>query len=211
VKPPISFPSRAFSLVELLVVVAVIAVLVVAGATMLGGNSARGTSVQGAVETGISLVELAKRSAQASQRKARIVINDNPQSEGYLRQMTVAVAGDTAGTSWNAVGRPLILPRGSFLHPELALGFRKDSFDFRTGGFGSGGAARYLEFDVVGHLLPDAGGAASAQLVFAAGIPATAAPFTPEFPDALSKIRDGFIIRRSGAIVRFEDPPSMQP
>lgn len=202
---------RAFSLVEMLVVIGIIALLAVVGATMLGGTAARGTSVQGAVETGVGMVDLARRSAMASQRDSRIVINNDPQSEGYLRQMVVAVAQDLTGTVWEMVSRPRTLPNSTFLLPDSLTGMNSGSFDFRSGTFGVGGPALILEFDVVGNLSPPSGGPASAQLIFAAGVPASTAPFNPDFPTSLSEVRDGFIVRRSGAVVRFEDPSQIQP
>jgi prepilin-type N-terminal cleavage/methylation domain-containing protein len=197
--------ARAFSLIEMLAVLVVIGVLVVVGVRVMGDST--GSAVQGASDLGVAAVEMARRASMAEQQGARVVIDADPQSEFYLRRMMVVRRNADGG--WVMDARPHVLPSGAFVYPSYLKGAQDALFDFRSGSFEEGGKAWFYEFDGSGKLLlPD--GATRAQFVFVAGVLSQAPPFALTVPEKRETGKQGFVLRRSGAVSRFESPEQIQ-
>lgn len=192
---------RAFSLIEILAVLVIIGVLVVVGVRVLGDST--GSAVQGASDLGVAAVEMARRASTAEQQGARVVLDADPQSEFFLRRLAVVRKNSEGG--WVMDARPQVLPSGAFIYPGYLNGAQDALFDFRSGNFAEGGSAWFFEFDGSGKLLlPD--GADQAQMVFVAGVLSPAPPFVLTVPGKREAGKQGFIMRKSGAVVRFESP-----
>jgi len=123
-KPPVSAPIsdfRAFSVVELLVVIGILATLSIAAIPSIGALKGAGNINKATAEIATTL-ELARIYAMAHQSYVRIAIADVPaaneldgstvilalnSADGTL---TAASAADMAdGTKWPAISRPLVL------------------------------------------------------------------------------------------------------
>lgn len=101
---------RAFTLVELLVVIGLIAVLAgVLGLALGGGNS--GAALQSSQATLQGLFAAARGQAAISQSNAQIVINVEKDSDGFLREFYVLVGGQ-------AKGAPVKLSQGIYVVPR---------------------------------------------------------------------------------------------
>jgi prepilin-type N-terminal cleavage/methylation domain-containing protein len=191
----------AFSLIELLVVLAIIGVLVVVGVRVMGDST--GGAVQGASDLGVAAIEMARRASMAEQQGARVVMDADPQSECFLRRLVVVRKKSDGG--WIMEARPQVLPSGAFLYPSYLKGAQDALFDFRSGSFEDGGKAWFYEFDGSGKLLlPE--GVGQAQIVFVAGLLSQTAPFELTVPEKRETSKQGFVMRKSGAVNRFESP-----
>lgn len=110
--------TRAFTLVEMLVVITIIAILLAAGsAVMRSGTEA--SSVRTAADTLQSLTELARGAAVGRSTEARLLIANDPLDEDrYLRVAAVAVAepasDGTGSWTWKLVGELRELPGGVY-------------------------------------------------------------------------------------------------
>jgi|694.fasta_scaffold120138_4 prepilin-type N-terminal cleavage/methylation domain-containing protein len=202
----------AFSLIELLVVMAIMALLLAAGMTMF--RTPTSTLVQGAVETSAGMVDLAQRQAQVANGGSRLVVDIDPQSPNYLRSLAVLSAKTaTTPVQWELRIRPQILRQEAQMYPKYSLGQGTMRFDFRSGaaqdGNGSGTLCQFWEFDSNGQLVTSASGA-SQQIVFVAGVISGGPPYSQTVADSREPGRDGVILRKSGGVTRFDSPDQIQ-
>jgi prepilin-type N-terminal cleavage/methylation domain-containing protein len=115
---------RGFTLIEILVVVAIISILLTAGITGLGNLSAgKGTSV--AVAACESIFAEARNIAMSKGCKARVLIDvNNAGNENYLRRVIVVhekilVNGTTV---WVMPSRGYVMPQGTFFSQVASTG-----------------------------------------------------------------------------------------
>lgn len=115
---------RAFSLVELMVVVGIIG-LVAAGLGIALGDSG-GNALSTGQTTLATLVATARAQAAVNQTEARLLIyGTRPPSgdpEKYLRLLQVVRAEPAGSTNWVPVGAAVSLPRGIYVVPPSTSG-----------------------------------------------------------------------------------------
>ena len=122
-----SVRTRAFTLLELLIVVGLIGVLVGGVSLALGDSSGR--SLATAQQQLASLVGQARANAAIGQTETRLLFYGNPPPVGdatrFLRQVQLAraVTPGSATTTWEPIGPALTLPRGIYLVPPTTAGF----------------------------------------------------------------------------------------
>jgi prepilin-type N-terminal cleavage/methylation domain-containing protein len=135
-------PGRGFTLIEVLVVIAIISVLLTAGAIGLGNLSAgKGTST--AIATTESLFEEARTIAVSKRSRTRVMIDiDDPSDDNYLRRVVIIHKDLTApdefeadGTTlqekpWILAGRGYVMPKGTYFSREYSR--RVDETDSRV-------------------------------------------------------------------------------
>lgn len=120
---------RGFTLIELLVVIGLIAVLAgVFGLALGRGNS--GTALQTAQSTMAAMVAGARSQAAVAQTDAAVLINVEPSSEGFLRELRIATTTDN-GATWIATGTQALLPLGIYLVPASGS-FATTRVDYST-------------------------------------------------------------------------------
>lgn len=120
--------NAAFTLVELLIVIAIISILMTAGAIGLGGISG-GKGVSSAVATSESIFDEARSIAVGNRTRVRILVAKslvkNPQ-ENLRRVLVVSqkadpVTGDPIPNSWNLSGRGLLLPEKVYFSKTYSM------------------------------------------------------------------------------------------
>jgi prepilin-type N-terminal cleavage/methylation domain-containing protein len=206
---------NAFSLVEMLVVIGIMAALAVVGLLATRGIS-KGASVQGAVSTASSLALAARAQAQTLGLGARLVIDSfydaaNPQH--CLRRITILEAvdpdewTDPSVSEWKLSDKPTLLPKGTYFDRENSSGFGTMQFSFEdieAQDGSSGNEVLYYEFDGNGRLIDVVPGEL-AKIIFVAGVDILPSGL-PNIPEAMANSVDGFIIRRAGRLAFFESP-----
>lgn len=119
----------AFTLIELLVIIGLIGVLA-AGIGLALGRGGSGTALQGGQSTLQSLLSAARAQAAIKQATADLVVDVDPQSDGFLRTFYIVVNNE-------AVGDSVSLPQGIHLVPKTTavtypggvLRFKADASD----------------------------------------------------------------------------------
>ncbi len=103
--------AKAFTLLELLVVIGLIGALAFFVAGSLGGSS-KSAALQSAQATLANLVTVARTRAIASGKGTRLIINDNPANKPAYRRRLVLV--EESGAGWNVL-HAVMLPAGVYL------------------------------------------------------------------------------------------------
>lgn len=106
----------AFTLIELLVVIGLIAVIA-GGIGMALGRGDRGNSLKTAQGTFSSVLSGARAQAALNSTDGGIFINADPSSDGFLREIRLAVDSTGSG-NWQIKGDPIMLPSGIFFVPK---------------------------------------------------------------------------------------------
>jgi prepilin-type N-terminal cleavage/methylation domain-containing protein len=117
--------SRAFTLIELLIVIAVVGILI--GSVGLGlRDSDKGNALQAAQSSLSSLVSAARAQAALNGSNASVIIWGDPSDmETYLRRAAVMVETTVGGsTFWVQKGEPMTMPNGIYFVPvDAGAGF----------------------------------------------------------------------------------------
>jgi prepilin-type N-terminal cleavage/methylation domain-containing protein len=217
--------SRAFTLVELMIVIGLIALLLGAVGLSLSGPGV--STLASAQNTLASLVATARAQAAVKQNETRILIygtrppaGDSGKFLRYLRVVTADTPGVTgAGARWTPVGTPVSLPSGICIVPTttsglLATGVVWPANPAPVSTFLAAAAARYtiagdpatsaadtyyaLQFTPDGVITPVAAKLAVATTTVTNGL--------PQFTNA-GAVR-GLSFRTSGAVTRVNEPGS---
>jgi prepilin-type N-terminal cleavage/methylation domain-containing protein len=122
---PLALRRRAFSLVELLVVIGIIALI--AGGFGLALNDSGGNALASGQTTLAALVNTARAQAAVNQTNARVLIyGARPpagDAEKFLRLLQVVREILPIGSNrWEPVGPPVSLPQGVYLVPTSTSG-----------------------------------------------------------------------------------------
>jgi type II secretory pathway pseudopilin PulG len=219
-------PERAaFTLIELLIVVGLIALLVGAVGLALGGTGS--TALATAQNSLASMVGTARSQAALKQTEARLLIyatrppaGDSEKFYRYLRVVVAETPGATgAGARWTPVGSPVLLPSGISVVPTatnglLAVGVAWPTNPAPVSTFISATAARYsitgdtatsaadtylaVQFSPDGTVTPTGAKLALATATLVNGL--------PQFNNAGS-VR-GLLLRPSGGVTRVNEPGS---
>jgi prepilin-type N-terminal cleavage/methylation domain-containing protein len=115
--------SRAFTLLELLVVVGLIAALAVGMFSALSGGG-QSASLQSAQATLANLVTAARTKASATGRKTRLLVSVEPSvPERYLRTLVLQLAREPGASpaNWDTI-QAITLPAGVFVVPAQLTG-----------------------------------------------------------------------------------------
>lgn len=204
---PQYYRKTAFSLVELLVVVAILSMLASVGALGLQGMTG-GSGVQGAVDLVAGIIEQARTEAIVRGNGSRVLINADPQSEGYLSTVAVlsGVRQSDGAVLWKLSSRPRRFPKQAFFFQDYSGGFGTMKFDFHGPGEQAGDQGTtcfYFEYDGRG-ALKSADPAVLSQLVFVNG--SLEANGTLRVSSTREFTRGGFILRPAGNVTYFETP-----
>lgn len=187
-KPASRLPT-AFSLIELLVVVAIVAVM---AAALSGGSK----SLSGATSTASTLFGLARTEAIMRRVPTRVIVDtayDPLKPDNYLRRMAVVVRND-ANTGWEQVSRWTQLPGQAFYNQDAS---RKHNSETISGLLGEAGDGPYEYFE----FSPSGQAKERAQFVLSKGIVQGGA-----FQESGSDSRAGFYLHRMGKPTFFTDP-----
>lgn len=162
-------------------------------------------SVRQAAAQAAAMVEQARSGAMSQGMGTRLVIDNDPSSEHYLRRIAVFVPdySEASGMQdgWKLANRPLILPAGIFLLPDYSWGWSsQESYVFGGSGAQAGGPCFVLHFDGEGRL--DANGAA--RMVFSRALEPASTP-----PENFLEGRQGILIRKYGVPAFFQTADQM--
>jgi len=179
---------------ELLAVIGIIAVLSLV--TALSLRNTDGSALRSATNMLAGKIQLARTTAILNNQKVRLLIENSTNEEtGFRRMMLVKEA--SAPDTWEAVGRPMTLPRGIFIdvEGETPHSTRGSSADRPATQSFSGGSFYLYEFSSTGASLN-----AGARIVLAAG------KFTPAgWERKNEEMIQGIFLRRLGEASLFED------
>lgn len=188
-------PSRisAFSLIELLVVVAILGIMAAAGSVALTGGS---QSLSGAASTASTLFGLARTEAIMRRVPARVIVDtvyDPAKPDNYLRRLAVVVRNE-AGSGWEQVSRWTPLPGKAFYNSGASRKHSSEAIPGLAGG-AAAGPYEYFEFS------PNGQAAGRAQFVLSKGSLKGGA-----FEEAGNRSRAGFYLHKMGKPTFFADP-----
>lgn len=193
------------TLVELLIVIGIIALLIGVGASILRGPRSE-ISVKAGVDLCAALTQQASTAARTHRTASRLVINVDPDSPGYARQIAVYIR-DGSG-QWVRRSGPHLLPNQVYLDESTSSGFVTASYAFRDAQPQNGSTGEEVvafEFDRNGHFIPPSGVAEPRLIVTAGTVPETGERSLTVGPNHQHS-RSGFLFRRNGYITRFEEP-----
>ena len=112
--------QRGFTLVELLVVVTIIGILLTVGSFGLR-NFSKAAGVSAGIPIAEAMFAEARSLALGQGRKARVLINANPEDEErYLRYMIVVVQSQDDENRWIAAGKGAYLPKGVYFSQKYS-------------------------------------------------------------------------------------------
>lgn len=164
---PLRHLPEGFTLIEILVVIAIISILMTAGAIGLGNLSAgQGTST--AIATCESLFEEARTIAVSKRCKARVIVDiDDPSKENYLRRVAVVHEeidedGNVVADTWVLASRGYVMPSGTYFSQNYSSKATEsgslgdlDEFDLTGANVSSSyeGTYAYYEFNAEGIFL----------------------------------------------------------
>ncbi|MDX2082201.1 MAG: prepilin-type N-terminal cleavage/methylation domain-containing protein [Terrimicrobiaceae bacterium] len=191
-KTPFHFRS-AFSLLELLVVVGVLAVMAAAGAVALGGGS---RSLQGASSAMSSVFGQARTEAILRRVPARVIVDttyNSSQPDNFNRRVAVVVSNDD-GTTWTPVTKWTRLPGNAFYNPVASRAHGQVAISGLPGG--ASGPFDYFEFGPNGQA-----SVPRSWIVLSNGVVNGGA-----FQEVAQENRAGFFIHRMGRPTFFSDP-----
>jgi prepilin-type N-terminal cleavage/methylation domain-containing protein len=210
---------QGFSLVEMLVVIAVITILMTAGAIGLGNMG--GKSVTSAVASAESLFDEARSIAISQHTRARVLValdlTNNP--EENLRKMVVVSEqlnpdGTPIADSWILSNRGILLPDKVFLSQTYSMSDQaaKVAFDsssemtLSSPSFKSAhvGKYRFYEFNAEG--ICTTPGASFVIASGARGASSTSATERPRLTASAQRDFGGFVIWRNGRTAVFRSP-----
>ena len=216
-------PRRAFTLIELMMVVGLIALLVAALGLSLGDTG--GNSLASAQKVLGSLVGSARAQAAVNQTEARVLVyGARPpagDSDKYLRLLQVFIASPEGSNTWVPVGGPVYLPRGLYVVPASTAGLLASgviwpanpaplsTLGTATGptqpvgtAFNGATTVLYVQFNADGTITPPA----SPYFKFVVATGALSSGSLPAFnnPGAVR----GVLIRPSGAVTFVNDAAS---
>lgn len=181
------------------------------------GSGAITESPTASNEVAAALVELASRAALESRTHARLILDADPSSDGYLRRFAVVrkIPAPDGGFRWVREGGNRYLPNRQFAYLDFWTGVRSMQFDFSSGesvgGAEAGIECLYFEFGPHGgSIAPD--GEPLLRMVFIPGIMQTNGNGRElSVPEAQSFNRTGLILRRWGGVLRVDGPEEIQP
>jgi prepilin-type N-terminal cleavage/methylation domain-containing protein len=111
-----TFTHRAFTIIELLVVISIIAVLAAGvGIALRGGNP--DASLRSAQSLVVGALASARGQAALNQSNARILVQANSSDENFLRSIRVVIRDPITPSNWKQVGSEIILPEGVYVMP----------------------------------------------------------------------------------------------
>ncbi len=189
--------TAAFTLMELLVVIAVMAVLLGVSAIPIS-ELMRSRGVAGAVDAASGLVTGARIEAMKSGRPVRVVIDTDPANKDTVFRRMGVVRQTTNSSVWEFAGRSVLLPTGVFYWKDYELnptGDMKVNFKSLTNNGTAGTSVTYFEYDGRGQL------ASQGRMVFASGFINTGGQL--EVPASREAGRLGFILRKSGRVTHY--------
>ena len=209
---------RAFTLVELLVVILIISVLLTLGAMTLRG--AQGKSVLSSVATTESLFDEARSVAVGKGTKSRVLIDvDDPENDNYLRRMLVVQAElDDDGKIkdpeiWKATGQILMLPDGIFYSREFSKRDHEGQaqqipdFELSTAAPKVNGRYAYYEFNSEGICTTGLNGTTDyTGPSFVLGSGSRTPGEDPTTTSGAERDFGGFVVWRNGSTSLFKDP-----
>lgn len=186
----------AFSLIELLVVMAILGIMAVAGASALGGGT---KSLQGAAAAASSFFGLARTEAILRGTPVRLIVDTiyNPAKPEHFRRRMTIVNSTNGGTSWEQISKWTTLPANAFFSTDMSKTHGQVSI---TGLAGTTGAGSYEYYEFT----PNGQAPARAQFVVSSGSVAGGA-FTERNADS----RYGFFIHKLGKQTFFQDAGSI--
>ncbi len=191
------FNKVGFSLIELLIVMAILGVMAAAGAMALGGSS---KSLQGAAAAASSFFGLARTEAILRGSPVRLIIDttyDSARPDNYRRRMTI-VGTTNGGATWDQqIARWTTLPGTAFFNSDMSKPHGKVAIPGLAGA-GSGSIFDYYEFN------PNGQASGSAQFVISSG-----AVNGGMFQERDATSRYGFFIHKMGKQTFFADSGSI--
>jgi len=191
---PLPSAQSAFSLVELLTVIGIIAVLTSLGAVALRDG---GHSVQSAANAASSLFSLARTEAILRVTEVRVVVDTNfeaSQPDHFLRRVAVVARSDKG--NWEMISRWTVLPGNAFFHRELSESHGSEPMP----GVGTG-TLDYFAFRPNGQAVGPRG-----QFIVTRGEQQDGV-----FHEHGESNRSGFFVHRLGRLSFFPSPSEIQP
>lgn len=200
--PASSHDPHGFSLVELLVVVALIAVL--SSLAILGFGSSRSAGGRSAADLAASLA-LSARVEAMSQGYGSLLAIDNSSNPEHKFQRLAVFRFTNSSSPPELAGRVVPLPRGTFFLPKYSSATALITTNLNLPPGNTSTALLALRFDGSGQLVEPV----SADLVFGPDIMDSSGNL--QDPETLAAARQGFKLRRNGRPVFFKTPDDMPP
>lgn len=196
--------KAGMTLTELLTVIAVIALLIGAATSIFRGPRSEITT-KGAVDAVAAMVEQASSIAKSRRSPTRLVVNIDPTSTSFARQISVFSKGND--NQWTLRAGPHLLPSLIYFDEAYSEGFVSARYQLNNATAQSGTTGTLVaayEFDHNGHFItPD--GATLPRLVVVPGVVREAAQRVLAVGPHQENLRSGFLFRRYGNVTRFHD------